>query len=118
MTAALAVLITAGLAASWHAVTEHHVHLRVWRRVRPGTAVPESGHHAWWHSLPRRYRFAIQLALLLCGLAFGVAYPLAPVPVLVLGGLAVAAGFAAGIRTRLRDRRVSLLQHHQVAERP
>lgn len=104
MTAALAVLIAAGLAVGWHAVTEHHVHLRAWRLVRPRTVLPVTSHHAWWHSLPRRYRLAIQTALLLCGLAFGVAYPLAPVPVLVLGGLAVCGGLALGIRTMLRER--------------
>ena len=37
MTAALAVLIAAGLAVGWHAVTEHHAHLRAWRLVRPRT---------------------------------------------------------------------------------
>lgn len=104
MTAALAVLIAAGLTMAWHAVAEHHVHLRALRLVRRSTAVPETDHHAWWHSLPRRYRLAIQVALLLCGLGFGVAYPLAPVPVLVLAGLAIAGGMAAGIRTVLRER--------------
>jgi hypothetical protein len=113
MTAALAVLALAVLATGWHAVTEHKVHRRAWRLVRPSTAVPETGHHAWWHSLPRRYRLAIQGALLLCGLAFGTAYPLAPVPVLVTGAVAVAAGVTAGVRAMVRERRAE-----RVAERP
>jgi hypothetical protein len=102
MTAGLAVLAVAVLAVTWHAVTEHHVHLRLARLVRLPVRVPVTSHHAWWHGLPRLYRIAIQAALVLCGLAFGIAYPLAPVPVLALGGLAVAAGLGAGIRARLR----------------
>jgi hypothetical protein len=75
----------------WHAVAEHHVHLRALHLVRPRTVIPVSAHHSWWHSLPRLHRAAIQAALLSCGAAFGVAYPLAPAAVAVIAALAVAA---------------------------
>lgn len=102
--AGLAVLAVALLAVTWHAVTEHSVLARLARLARLPVTVRESAHHQWWHSLPRRYRAAIQTALLLCGAAFGIAYPLAPLPVLALGGLAVTAGLAAGLRARFRER--------------
>jgi hypothetical protein len=98
----------AAAAAAWHAVAGHRWHLKIWRLLRPGGAVPGTAHDEWWHSLPRRHRAAVLAALLPAGAVAGLAYPLAPGPVtaiLGLAGLAAAAGWAlSALRARRQAR--------------
>ncbi len=89
------IIAFAAAATGWHAVTEHHVHLRVLRIVRPGTRVPSTTHDAWWHSLPRSHRIAVQATLTAAGLVAGFAYQAAPAVAMAVLGVIVAA--AAGL---------------------
>jgi hypothetical protein len=100
--------VAAGLLATgWHAIAEHHVHLRLLHRIRPRTVVPVTAHHAWWHTLTRARRLAIQGALLLAAAAFAVAYPLAPDVVTIVFAITVAAATGLGIRAHATTRRTA-----------
>jgi hypothetical protein len=90
----------AAAAAVWHALTEHHVHLRLLRSVRPGTVVPQTSHDSWWHALPRGRRIIVQAALTAAGLGAGIACETAPaVGIPVFAGIVVAAGVLVVLRT-------------------
>jgi hypothetical protein len=94
-------IVAAAVAATvWHAVTEHHMHLRVLRRFRPGTAVPQTTHDTWWHGLPKSRQRTVQVALTMAGLAGGIAYETVPrVAIVVLGGIVLAGATLLAIRT-------------------
>lgn len=93
-------IIAAAVAATaWHAVTEHHLHLRLLRRFRPRTAVPETTHDTWWHGLRKSRRVAVQAGLMMAGLAAGIAYETAPaVAVAVLGAIVAAGALLLAVR--------------------
>ena len=88
-------IIAAAVAATvWHAVTEHHVHLRFLRHFRPGIVVPRTTHDTWWHGLPKSRRMSVQAALTALGLAGGIAYETAPRAAIVALGVIVVTGAA------------------------
>lgn len=94
------IIAAAAAATVWHAVAEHHVHRRLLRRFRPGTAVPQTTHDTWWHSLPRSHRITVQAALTTAGLAAGIAYETVPtVAIAVLAGTVVAGIVLLAART-------------------
>lgn len=86
------IVAVAAAATGWHAVTEHHWHLRLLRRFRPRTAVPETTHDTWWHALPKSRRVTVQAGLTLGGLAAGIAYETLPTVATAALGAMVAAG--------------------------
>jgi hypothetical protein len=94
-----AITAVAAAAAVWHAVTEHHVHLRLLRRLRPGTVVPQTTHDTWWHALPASGRVIVQAALTAAGLGAGIACAAAPmVAITVLAGIVVAGAVLVAVR--------------------
>jgi hypothetical protein len=90
----------------WHAVTEHHMHLRLLRHFRSGTLVPETTHDTWWHSLPKNHRIAVQAALMTVGLVCAIAYEAMPAAAVAVLGVIVIAG-AALLAIRSADRKRS-----------
>jgi hypothetical protein len=74
---ATAVLLAA--ATGWHAVADHHCHLRVLRRIRPGIQVPVTSHVTWWHGLSWPRKAAVNGSLLAAGGLTGLAWLLSPV---------------------------------------
>lgn len=86
------IIAAAAAATAWHAVTEHHLHLRLLRRFRPRTAVPETTHDTWWHGLPKSRRVTVQAGLALAGLTAGIAYETAPTVAIAVLAAAVVAG--------------------------
>jgi hypothetical protein len=102
-------IVAAAIAATgWHAITEHHLHRRVWRRFYPGTVVPATTHDTWWHSLPKSRRTTVQACLIAAGLAGGIAYKTVPllaitvVGTIVMAAVALLAIRSAGPRFRLK----------------
>jgi hypothetical protein len=61
-------LILASVAWIWHAVTEHHVHLILARKVNPDICVPQTRHDARWHGMNHRRRMGVNATLI--GAAF------------------------------------------------
>jgi ABC-type protease/lipase transport system fused ATPase/permease subunit len=106
MTAVLwAITAIAAAATVWHGVTEHHLHLRLLRCLRPGTVVPRTTHDTWWHALSRSRRIIVQVALTAAGLAAGIACEAAPaVAITVLAGSVVAGTVLVAVRTAGRTR--------------
>jgi hypothetical protein len=95
-----AITAVATAAAVWHAVTEHHVHLRLLRRLFPGIVVPQTSHDTWWHSLPRSRRIIVQAALMAAGLGLGIASEVAPTAAITaLGGIVATGAVLAVFRT-------------------
>jgi hypothetical protein len=92
------------LAVGWHAVAEHHSHLRIVKIFRPDIEIPQSTHDAWWHSLSRWRRFMIQGTLLVVAVVVGTAYRHAPTIVAAIGGGAVVAALVV-LAIRLRPKR-------------
>jgi hypothetical protein len=93
------IIAAAAAATAWHAVTEHHSHLRLLRRFRPRTAVPATTHDTWWHALPKNRRVTVQAGLMAGGLAAGIAYETLPtVAIAVLGAITVAGALLLAVR--------------------
>jgi hypothetical protein len=95
----------AAAAAVWHALTEHHAHLRLLRCVRPGTVIPQTTHDTWWHALPKSRRIIVQAALTVAGLGAGIACETVPaVGIAVLAGIVVAGAVLVAVRSAGRTR--------------
>jgi hypothetical protein len=93
------IIAAAAAATLWHAMTEHHLHLRLLRHFRPGTVVPQTTHDTWWHGLPKSRQRTVQAALTMAGLAGGIAYETAPrVAIVVLGGIVLAGIMLLAVR--------------------
>ena len=59
---------------AWHAVREHHAHLRLLRVVRPDTFVPPTRHDTGWHGLGHWKRIAVDIAMFAAAIVIGLAW--------------------------------------------
>lgn len=82
------------LAGSWlyHAVADHHGHLRLLRAFRPATAVPGTRHDSAWHALSRPRRLLVNGMLVSAAVLAGLAWELSPPVTAACLVLATAAG--------------------------
>jgi hypothetical protein len=65
-------------ASAYHAVTEHHVHLRVARLVNPAVVVPETRHDTRWHAMTHRQRWYVNGGMIVMAIALGLAWRVQP----------------------------------------
>lgn len=72
----------------WHAVREHHAHLRLLRVIRPDTFVPPTRHDTGWHGLGHWKRIAVDIAMFAAAIVIGLLWQLS------WTGTAVALAFA------------------------
>jgi len=89
---ALAGLGVIAVAAAWHGVTEHHVHLAwFWRHVRPGTVIPATRHDAAWHAMGHGRRAVINAGMLAAAALAGLGWTLRPrIAAIALAAVALA----------------------------
>lgn len=113
MIALLALAISGWL---YHAVTEHHLHLVIARKVTPGTVVPATRHDTGWHAMSHRARTGANIAMLAAAACLGLAWQLERtataagiVIILACGGAWLAArGMSRAIGQRRQHRRAPL----------
>lgn len=91
--AIIALVVIALAAQGWHAIAEHHAHLRLLRVIRPETDVPPVRQAAFWHALGHWKRMAVQAGMLAAALVTGFIWSLSAVALIMIlaTGLTVAA---------------------------
>jgi len=82
-------------AGGYHAVTEHHVHLRILHLVNPRVEVPETRHDSRWHAMGHGQRALANTGMIVAAACLGVAWRLAPGITTICVTIAIAAAAAA-----------------------
>jgi hypothetical protein len=100
------IVIGAGV---YHAVTEHHVHLRIAHAVSPRVEVPPTRHDTRWHAMTHGQRACVNAGMIAMAVMLGLAWGLAPqvttVCVAVMTACAVTAAVARAVSRSLGQRR-------------
>lgn len=82
-------------AGGYHAVTEHHVHLKIAHLVNRNVAVPETRHDTRWHAMNHGQRGAVNAGMIAAAFALGLAWRLAPKITTICVTIAIVAAAAA-----------------------
>ena len=99
----IALAAVAAGAQSWHGITEHHWHLRAWRHLSPGTAVPAPRPGTRWHGMGHGRRAGVMALLAAAALLAGWAWQSRPdVAVVTLVFTVIAAAVLPAARALAR----------------
>jgi hypothetical protein len=74
-----AFLALAGIALAawgWHAVREHHAHLRLLRVFKPDTVVPPTSHDTGWHGTGHWKRGLVNVSMIAAAIVIGFCWNL------------------------------------------
>jgi hypothetical protein len=96
-------------AGAYHAVTEHHVHLRIAHAVNPRVEIPPTRHDTRWHAMTHRQRAYVNAGMIamavLLGLAWGLQPQVTTICVIIMTACAVTAAAARAVSRTLGQRR-------------
>jgi hypothetical protein len=83
------------IAGGYHAVTEHHVHLKIAQLVNPRIEVPQTRHDSRWHGMSHLQRAGVNGGMVIMAIALGVAWRIQPQATTVCAAIIVIAAAAA-----------------------